>query len=329
MLRVGPLITLPALIRQLGHDPEPVLAEAGMSLQSLSDPDHRLPYAARCRLLAVCRDRFDCPHFGLLLGQQVDLWHLGMLGVLLRSARNVEEALTNLVRYQAFHTQKDMLRMVVDRHSAQLSFRDPFVADGSAQVGDAILAGLCALLRALCGARWAPTQVFFAHHAPRDATPYSEYFNCPAAYSSDHYALSFPPHWLKKEIADVGAGLLQVVTREVEKSLIAVEACVVSTIRAAVDDALAAGNAATGPIAARLGVPVRTMHRHLEQQGFSFRQLLDEARFKAATLGLADHSRSICSVAESLGYAETASFTRAFRRWSGKTPSEWRRTAGR
>jgi len=74
-----------------------------------------------------------------------------------------------------------------------------------------------------------------------------------------------------------------------------------------------------------LGVSLRTLQRQLMDQGLSFRGVLDEVRMERAELLLADTPSRVSEVAQELGFAEQASFTRAFRRWTGMTPQAWRR----
>ena len=82
-------------------------------------------------------------------------------------------------------------------------------------------------------------------------------------------------------------------------------------------------------IAARLGVHERTLNRKLHQRGTTFRLELETARFEAARRLLSDPDRSLSEVALSLNYADSSSFCRAFKRWSGQSPREWRQLQSR
>jgi AraC-like DNA-binding protein len=77
-------------------------------------------------------------------------------------------------------------------------------------------------------------------------------------------------------------------------------------------------------VAERLFMSGRTLKRRLQQRGTRFRALLDDARFRRAQQLLADAELDIHEVAAALGYRDPACFTRAFRRWSGRTPSQAR-----
>ncbi len=68
----------------------------------------------------------------------------------------------------------------------------------------------------------------------------------------------------------------------------------------------------------------RTLHRHLRTEGLFFRQVINEVRFEIACELLANTDMALGQVAAVLRYSDPAAFTRAFRRWSGQTPSAWR-----
>ena len=324
MLRVGALIQIPALIRAHGYDPAEVLAEAGLNPGLLSDPDNRLSFSARCRLTDACSRKLKCPHFGVLVGEQVVLSHLGLVGVLLRCSSNVREALGHLVRYQGFLTQMRVLGTEEGSYSTQFRYREPLAAAGCDQVGDAILAGLCALMRSLCGADWAPIQAHFAHPEPTELEPFRKHFRCPLVFSENEYVLSFPSRYLSKPLANVEPGLMNVIQNHVEDGLFSPQACFVSQVYASIETSLRAGKSGSATVAALMGVPVRTLSRRLDRLGRSFQKMLDEVRYRSASRMLEDPRLKVDQVAEFLGYQDSASFARAFRRWSGKTPTEWR-----
>ena len=81
--------------------------------------------------------------------------------------------------------------------------------------------------------------------------------------------------------------------------------------------------------AARLHITPRTFRRRLQEQGSGYRLLLEEARRRDSCRLLAQPEPDIRRISELLGYADPANFTRAFRQWTGCTPSEWRSGYGR
>lgn len=74
-----------------------------------------------------------------------------------------------------------------------------------------------------------------------------------------------------------------------------------------------------------LGIPVRTLQRRLEENGFSYSALVDEIRFELACRLLDEPRVRVATVAKALGYTDASSFSRAFRRWTGMSPRAYRR----
>jgi len=91
----------------------------------------------------------------------------------------------------------------------------------------------------------------------------------------------------------------------------------------AVRQSIARGRGDVRAVAAELGVGARTLQRRLVENGTTFRALLDEAR-RAESLRLVACGRPIKAVADAVGFAEVRSFHRAFRRWTRRTPAQWR-----
>jgi AraC-like DNA-binding protein len=100
-------------------------------------------------------------------------------------------------------------------------------------------------------------------------------------------------------------------------------------VRNVLRTALMTGHARADQVASLFGMHSRTLNRRLNAFGFGFQQLLDESRFEIARQMLEDSAMEVGQIAELLDYAAPGVFTRAFRRWSGTTPAEWRAARGR
>ena len=98
-------------------------------------------------------------------------------------------------------------------------------------------------------------------------------------------------------------------------------------VRAVIAQSLRDGEPRIGDVAQRLGMTARTLQRRLQDESLGFTALVDEARLRLARRYLADETLSISEVSFALGYSEPSAFTRAFRRWSGSAPAEYREAA--
>ena len=100
----------------------------------------------------------------------------------------------------------------------------------------------------------------------------------------------------------------------------------VSELRAVIMELTLAGAPSVGRTAGRFGVSSRSLQRHLAQQGTAYWELVESARYELAVRFLRQSNLSVSTIASMLGYSDPSSFSRAFLRWSGKSPRNWRKS---
>ena len=170
-----------------------MLAEAGFDIALLDDPNKQITFGERSRLIARCAELTGCAHFGLLVGQQGGLHALGLVGLLVEHAPDVETALRSLVRFFHHHLRGAALDLVVDGGLAVFSYTiyQPGT-DGTDQIGDGAIAGAVNIMRELCGSHWNPNEVMLAHRRPADVEPYRQFFRAPILFDAEQNAITFP-----------------------------------------------------------------------------------------------------------------------------------------
>lgn len=324
--RVGPLEVLPELIRQLGGDPDAVIAAAGIASNALACPENRIPYQALGPLLDEAAGATGCPHLGLLAGRACHLASLGVVGEIVANSPTVGEALRTLCQVQ---------RLNADGGAAFLLERSGVVdlgysvyhggARGVDQVYDLAMAGGFNIVRELCGSSWLPTAVFLAHAAPADTRHYRSLFRVTPGFDAEMSAIRFPAHWMQRPIA--GADPVRRLAAEARARLapsMPLQPQVSRVLRIQLLHVTCSGD----EVARALSMHRRTLNRHLKAEGTTYQQILDQVRFEVACQLLVNSRISLDDVAATLGYAGVSPFMRTFRRWSGTTPAHWRRTAG-
>jgi AraC-like DNA-binding protein len=324
-VRVGSSHAIPAILRSLGADPAKILAEAGFDLALLDHPDNQISFAARNHLLAHCAASTGCPHFGLLVGQQNGLQSLGLVGLLVRYSPDVETALRNLVHHTHLFVQGAAIALTVDEGVASVSYDiyEPH-AEARDQVGDGAIAAICRVVRELCGPDWRPVEARFAHRQPADVGPFRRYFRVPLRFDAEQNALSFPAYWLKRSLPEADPELRRLLQDQIDMLEAHFGDPFPVQVRRVLRTALLTGHGSADQIASLFSMHSRSLNRRLAADGTSFRQLLAECRFELARQLLDDSTMEAGEIAGLLDYAAPGVFTRAFRRWSGTTPSEWR-----
>ncbi|MEZ5572812.1 MAG: AraC family transcriptional regulator [Halioglobus sp.] len=326
-VRLGPFLGLPALLREFGHDPQTVLAAVGLSPEQITEPDTFAPFEILDRLLSHCGDVTDCEHFGLLLGQRVNLSYLGVLGFAMKSAENVATALANLSRYRALHDRSALINL--DRDGEMVSLR--YLVTRSAvtapeQVYDFAMAVACCVLRDLCGATWRPARVMLCRERPANVAPYEKFFRCPIVFDNEWSGLEFHARWLSAAPPAADPLLYRHLLREIRELDGAARGVATDPV-ASLQLLLDARHCNQEEAAALLGINTRTLRRYLQSAGTTFRTELETARFARARAMLEESELSTLEIADKLGYADLSAFSHAFKRWSGMSPGQWRRSA--
>ncbi|WP_246690272.1 AraC family transcriptional regulator [Methylorubrum populi] len=320
---VGPAIY--TAIAELGADPDELLAELGLD-PKLFDDGKLVPYAALGHLITLGAERTNCPHLGLYIGQRANLASLGELGLLVRHSDTVGDALRALEAHSAMQNRGAVVGLGTDSDVTVLSYA-PYgpEAESAAIHSERALATLTNVLRALCGSEWAPEEVLLPRSKPRDIAFYDHFFRAPVRFDQEMAALVFPADLLEQRIA--GADLT--VRQSAEDHIGQLEGDQASNFTDALRRYLRTQVTRQRCHAERVArmrlITRRTLSRHLRAQGTTFRRLADEAQSQVAKQLLADTSMSVTQVSAILNFSEPAAFTHAFRRWSGMTPSAWRR----
>jgi AraC-like DNA-binding protein len=324
-VRIGPIQTLPELLRQLGADPATVLRDAEVDPALFDDPDKLISYAARSRLLNHCVAATGCRHFTHLLCQQTGLHSLGLVGLLVKYSPDVGTALRSLVRHLHIHGRGSAVGLTVDRDKATFSFGLHLSRlESTEQVGDGAVTMMFNVMRGLCGPAWRPVEVRFAHRKPQDVEPYRRYFQATLRYDAEQYALVFPARWLVRPLPETDPDVRRLLQQQID----AIEAehgdDFPARVRSVLRTALLTSQAGADQVAALFSMHSRTMNRRLHAFGTSFRLLVAESRFGIARQLLESSALDVSEIAEILDYSDASAFTRAFRLWSGTTPARWR-----
>ncbi len=326
LVRVGPLSGLGQLLRDLGCDPRPVLESQGLTPDDFADPDSTISYVRAGKLLASSVLATGCPHLGLLLGQRIQPPDLGMPGYLLHTATDVGNALLDLQRHFDLHDRGGGL--ILDTTDGVTCLGYVIYLPGveaADQIYDLCIAAECNVMRSLCGVTWRPSGVRLARSAPRNVAPYEHFFQAPIQFDAVHSAMVFPSRWLDQRISSSNSMLHRRLEREAESLHFEGSTDLVERVRALLHRALATRKADAPHIARQLGLHERTLSRHLRRQGTSFRKELNNVRYQLARELLANTSLPLSRIAAALDYSDTSAFVRAFRQWSGLTPTTWRR----
>lgn len=324
--RVDAVAHVPAVLRELGLDPDAAIARAGLDPRTFDDPANEIPMASLGRLFALAAARSGCPHVGLLVGERSGLGSLGLVGLLARHSPDLGAALRNLTTHLHLRDRGAVAPLLVSDGLASLGYE---IYEASLEGGDQICDGALAigmnLIRALCGRRWRPSEVLFAHRQPADLRPFQRVFDAPLRFDAERTAIVFPAKWLEHRTEGADAALYRELACRVDALEARMGGDLVAELRPLLRVILLAGKGSVDEVAERLSMHRRTLNRRLRTRGTSLRRLTEEIRSEIARHLVRDTRMPLIEVAETLGYADASAFTRAFLRWTGRPPSAWRK----
>ena len=326
-VRIGPLAAVPAVLRELGADPSIVLGKIGFAPRYFDDPDLPVSYAALGRVLAHAAAACRCEHFGLLVGMRSGAEAIGLAGHLMTLAPDVGTALAELRHYFALHDRGGGVVLDADHDPCTLGYTVVEAGvEGVDQIHDVAVAVGCNMMRALCGRTWNPGSVQLPRRLPRDAEPWRRFYRAPVAFDMPRGVIRFERRWLATPVPTADRALHSLLQRHADAARDRSGTDPASEVRRVVHGSIAEGGGHAAQVAGLLGVHVRTLNRRLAAAGTTFQQLRDEVLHEMSLQLLGATSMPVAAVADALGYADATAFIRAFRRWSGRTPAQWRST---
>jgi AraC-like DNA-binding protein len=326
VIRVGGAVALLGLLREHGIDPEALAAEAGLSARVFANSDNVVPFVALCRLAHLARQRTGLCDVGLRACTNTGLAALGLLGHLVANSESVGRGLGALQEFLHVHDEAATACVANEGDTAVLGYEvlTPGLP-GADQVTFGALAIAANVLRGLCGAGFRFHEVRFAYRAPPDVSLFRSFFGAPVRFDAGRSALVFNARWLAAPVAGSDAYIREILAERIRQQLADAPDATGERLRRVVRSLVAGGKFTVDDLAAAFAMSRRTLARRLKVHGTSFHDLLDDARFVAARNLLQSSRVPVAQIAARLGYSDTPAFTRAFRRWAGTSPTEWRR----
>lgn len=322
------VVLLCEVLRSLGHDADAFLKARGLERGQLLDPECRLPLdqaqAAAKHALALA----GAAGLGFRYARVMRITLHGPVGLLALSSASLDDGLEAARRYLGLRAPFLNIERQPAVDSIALHLRTS-VALGPVQdfMVEAMLIGFVYMLEQLLEASPEGAEIHFRGPPPPYADILVREVPVPVRYQQSRDALILSRELLAAQprLADPQAAALAREQCELEfrRWRSDQEGPLPERVRAALRDHptplpdLAA-------MADRLAVSPRTLKRHLQQAGLTYRQLQDDALYRHACKQLADRRKRISDVAFALGYSDVANFSRAFKRWSGQTPKQYR-----
>ncbi len=322
--RVGVLVEIPRILREMNIDPEPLLASLGSHHAALSDMDGWLPFPVISDLILSCIAATGREDFPLVVGASARIRHWGVMGKLLSAAPDLRSALLEFVANHPRYARGAGAYLVdCGEDGLLIGYRIHYPGlRGSAAFSLGAIAFARSVLSELCGAE--PTRVLLSRPRPEDLRPYRRAFGrAKLVFEAEHFGLVYSRAALAKTIPTANPVSHAEMRRFVAERWNLLEPDILDRVMRVLVPSVLAGAPSLKATAGLLVMHPRTLNRTLEKRGFSFRDAVNEARFEIASQLLRDTRVRVGSLAQILGYSEVSAFTRFFTSMAGLPPSEW------
>ena len=316
---------------------------SGVDPASLLDQDSRIALASYVALLRASKVLCNDPALALHFGEALDMSDISIVGLISGAAETVFEAFTQVNRYHDLVVEVEIVgsnRFEFERGAGGL-----WIVDRRRNPNDFPELTESSFARMICGSRRfaravgalpedhpmppfadaaAVKAVHVTHSAPAHHAEYERVLQAPVTFDSDKNAflIGVDEGWLSRRLSLQRGYVFGVLSRHADALLERLKKS--KTMRAQVESLmlpiLHSGDIAKDAIAAKLGIGPDTLLRRLKAEGTTFERVLDELRHKMALHYLEGQKVSATETAYLVGFSEVAAFSRAFKRWTGKSP---------
>lgn len=317
-----------------GASREALLARSGIPASDLKQQDNRIPVSKYMALFNAAIELTGEPALALQYGEAVRMQEISIVGLICEACETTIEVGRQLNRYAALVVDEGrddpatLMRAtwkdggVWLECPSELFARHPLIAEAefSRLVWNArVMFKDSAEFQKL---RW-PREMHFMHENRGYSAEYERIFRAPVVFGSHWNAMLIDAEFLTLKQPPVNRYVFGILSAHAEALLKDIEAS--RTMRGRVEGRLLqilhTGDASMELVAQKLGLSRQTLLRRLKDEGTTFEQVLDELRRKLALHYLGGKKVSVNETAYLVGFSDAASFSRAFKRWTGLSPS--------
>lgn len=303
-----------------------LLFTAGISEEQIADPDSRVPVEGTIRLWRRVADLVDDPDIGLEVGSHLRLRNSGVVGYAMLHSETLLGSLRRLVRYAKLINQRAevILEDLGDRWRF-VALHQPLIP-GFRQPVDEGIAGLMTGFQQIVGRDLVAAELHFNYPRPASTAAHRKLLGPNLTFDQPRPAIVLWSRDVDSATVAPDPTLSSYLDELAEVHLEALPR--IDSYAAKVSHAiwphLSEGSLSIEEVAAKLAISTRSLQRRLREEGTSFAQVVDDLRREKSLLLLRDANLAVYEIGYLLGYSDPSTFHRAFRRWQGTSPSQYR-----
>ena len=310
-----------------GFSTADMFKQAGLDPEKLTNPNTRYTYEGMTKLWRLAAEQTADACIGL---KAAHYWHpttLHALGYSWMASETLLEALQRVARYLHVVTTAADLKLEEYDNEVHLTFPTVTKSLPADEAIDAALAVIVDMCRTSFGESFKPLHVHMTREKPTCNEEFANFFQAPISYASDKNAIYFAREDMEKRLSTANAELAQVNDSIVTNYLADLDKSdIKAQVEAKIIEQLPSGHITEEWMAQSLNKSLRSLQRKLTEKETSYKALLDSTRQKLAKQYIANSRYSINEITYLLGFSEPSNFSRVFKRWTGQSPSQYRKS---
>ncbi|WP_111655967.1 AraC family transcriptional regulator [Isoalcanivorax indicus] len=311
-------------MQSAGIDADAVLQKVGLNASVMGQPDLRTPHDAQEWFWQAAEEVSGDPHVGLHLGDHIPIFKGQVLEYLFLSSPTFGDGLKRALNYQRLLSDAAQGELEEDEDTVLL--KQMFWSRRLHHFNECGMVGVIKFFRFVTDGAFEPLQISFKHSAHADMQEYQRVFGCPILFDQAHTGLRFAKEVMTLPSAHHEPELLRLHEQLAIEQVARLEKQdLVAQVNRLIAELLESGHANLEDVAARLGIKPRQLRTRLADAGTNFNQLVADYRCRLAKRLLGGTDESIDEIVYLTGFSEPSTFYRAFKRWVGMTPIEYRK----
>ncbi|MDH5654676.1 MAG: AraC family transcriptional regulator [Spirochaetia bacterium] len=324
------LITLNVLLQtaeSFGINRKFLLEECGMNPEILSSPDNRFTVGEFDRLISKAVDLSCDNYFGLRMGHFFTFNIGNVVTYMVLNCRNYEEVCRKYIEYQKIISEVRKIDLIIENNKAKIEIR--LLTESLEQerhMLDQIVSCLVNASKHVVVNSFQFDRIDFTHNNPEYYAEYKKYFNCELAWGMPLTTIWFDAEHLKTPIKQPNPELLSALEAKANQMLTRINKHGIYTkkILSVISNYSFNFQSGIEDVASQIGLSPRNLQMMLKNENTTYQKLLDEVR-KEKSLMLLKNDTSITEISYLLGFNDPSSFQRAFKKWMGVPPGEYRK----
>ncbi|NBC05418.1 MAG: helix-turn-helix domain-containing protein [Bacteroidetes bacterium] len=275
-------------------------------------------------------DQYLVPGFSIRVGQLMVLDDYDVLGLAWKTCLSPRDMFKRCERFFILMTDTQLYKVQDEGETGNITIYRDASRRGIEISNESSIVATLTVIHKITGVDIRPVNVSFVHNAPEIIAPYEDYFSCEVKFGQKYNRLVFRSEDLDTRSLKADRSINQFMMERLQEKAEGIEVSankLLNDTQNIIKDALPSGIPFAAEIGRHLGMSTRTLSRRLAENGTTYRQLVQDTQQEISTELLKNTSETISEIAFQTGFSEQSAFNRAFKRWTGQSPMEYRKNS--